>query len=655
VNRPTAILVALAVLVAHVMALHQNAEGSFAPPFEIAHVAFRSARSLVYEGTLAWNTGGQIVESYPSPLWVAFSAASQALYLSPTTASQVFGIACALMTVIALAQFAVDRLAGLIALILFVLAGTTACAAGSGTEYPLVMLLVTLGFLAYERRMPKATAAMTTLLMLARTELWVFVVGMLAAELLGRAKRRRAGERVLLKPFLAPALAVVVMAIVRRLVVGSWISPTTRLLTHFDVERVLLGLEYVASFYIRSGAAGLVIFPLWYLARGQLSGTGRRSMGLVALWSAFIALVGGDGLPFWMAMAPAVPPLFLAVQEAMIIAMDSRRLGLSPITWGFFAAGVIASGLVSRVPTDLGGLPFKSVHQAWMHPGERYLESYGREFGRRGLIAEIAEVEELRSLGVFLRDRLDVGTTILTPWPGALGYMSRQHVIDMFGRASVPADGSEQRSWYGTPRLDFAATLQAGTDYVLPVPTSGTTPPRVGELVRDWIERNHHDDDVAREAGAALMQLRGYELISVPVPVRSYRPDEASRRPFYLLRNKALNLQPRLELRRVDDGSIDVLAFHHGHQQVVDLEVRLTRSDAPPLLLRPTGEFTEETLVHARAGILLHTTGQVPIRLMRFRVPDGLGPVEVTAVLQNPNSEEDPLFSLVSRVAELDE
>jgi hypothetical protein len=58
-NRPTAILVALATLLAHVLALHQNVEGTFAPPFELAHVAFREARNLVYDGSLAWNTAGR--------------------------------------------------------------------------------------------------------------------------------------------------------------------------------------------------------------------------------------------------------------------------------------------------------------------------------------------------------------------------------------------------------------------------------------------------------------------------------------------------------------------------------------------------------------------------------------------------------------------
>ena len=38
-----------------------------------------------------------------------------------------------------------------------------------------------------------------------------------------------------------------------------------------------------------------------------------------------MAWTGGDGLPFWNAMVPALPLLFLAVQDAITIACDGDR------------------------------------------------------------------------------------------------------------------------------------------------------------------------------------------------------------------------------------------------------------------------------------------------------------------------------------------
>ena len=651
-NRTTAILVALATLLVHVLAIHQNVDGDFGPPFEFAHVAYRAARNLVYEGTLAWTTGGTVIESYPSPLWVGISAIFTQAYLPPTVATQYLGIACALLTVIVLAQFSTDRLAGLIGLLLLVVTGTTAAAAASGTEYSLVMLLVTGAFLAFERRARRATTLLLSVLIVTRNDLWILVGALFLIELFDARRNRAKGRPILLRAFLVPLLLVGVSVLVRMLLTGTAISPTTRLLMTVDSARYHLGFEYVFSFFLRSGAATLVVFPIWYLLRGALSETGQRALAMVGVWSFFIAAVGGDGFPFWMGMAPVLPLLYLTVQEAMIIAMDSRRFGVASITWALFVLCVLASGFASRVPTDIGGLPFRRIQLAWMQPSDSLWHAYARPHGRRGLMQEIEAVEELRALSVFLRDRLEVGTTILTPWPGAIGYMSRQEVIDLLGRASPPIDGSHQRSWYGMPRLDIPTAMDAKADYIVPVASSGTSPPRVGEVVRLWIERNQAGGQAGDSIVRALSALRDYELVSVPVPRRSYRPNDMSPHPFYMLRSKGLKLQPKVEIAS-EEGELAVLAWHDGHQQIVDLEVLWTGDDGRVLHLRPTGDFVADQLVHARAGLLLHPTGQLPIRLMSFRLPTAFGAGSIEAVLQNPNSEADPQFSMVSRPATL--
>ena len=147
---------------------------------------------------------------------------------------------------------------------------------------------------------------------------------------------------------------------------------------------------------------------------------------------------------------------------------------------------------------------------------------------------------------------------------------------------------------------------------------------------------------------SALNLLRDYEVVSIPVPRRSYLPDDTSPRPFYMLRNKKLMLQPRIEIEEVE-GEFVIHAWHDGHQQVVDLEVVWSEIGGRKLHLNPTGQFVEQDLVHARAGLLLHSTGQRPIQLMKFRLPAGADKGAIEAVLQNPNSEADPRFSMVSR------
>ena len=54
-NRATALLLAMATLLAHALAVHRDEDGSFGQPYEVAHEAYHLGRNLVREGSLAWN------------------------------------------------------------------------------------------------------------------------------------------------------------------------------------------------------------------------------------------------------------------------------------------------------------------------------------------------------------------------------------------------------------------------------------------------------------------------------------------------------------------------------------------------------------------------------------------------------------------------
>ena len=150
-NRVTVVLLALALLLAHSLAIHQSTTGSLGPPYDIAHVAFRVARNLVHEGSATWLPAGTVVEAYPSPLWVGICYLAERFYASPITVTQVTGFACMLGAIFFVAQFSAKRLVGLVAPVLLAVSGCAAAAGASGTEAPLAMLLVTLAVLAFER------------------------------------------------------------------------------------------------------------------------------------------------------------------------------------------------------------------------------------------------------------------------------------------------------------------------------------------------------------------------------------------------------------------------------------------------------------------------------------------------------------------------
>ena len=155
-NRATALLLAMATLLAHALAVHRDEDGRFGQPYEVAHEAYHLARNLVREGSLAWNPaaveqderGG--LGAYPSPLWVGVAALSERLYVPVNLFTQFLGVLAALAAVGYSARFAMDRIAGVIPPLLLVTSGAFAAAGPSGTEMAAVALLLTVAFVSYE-------------------------------------------------------------------------------------------------------------------------------------------------------------------------------------------------------------------------------------------------------------------------------------------------------------------------------------------------------------------------------------------------------------------------------------------------------------------------------------------------------------------------
>jgi hypothetical protein len=650
-NRVTVILVALAVLVAHAVAIHQTPAGEFAPPYEIAHVAYRVGRNVVHDGTAAWNPGGEAYESYPSPLWVAVSAAIERVYVSPTTTSQWIGILCALATVVTLAQFSPSRLSGMIAPLLVATSGSAAAAATSGTEAPLAMFLCTLAFLAFERRWRAVFVPVLALVLLARPEGAALILAFVLLELFDRPRPDSPTAR----PSLGAALVWVVvlalgLAVLRWVRTDSWLSRFEWDLVSGSSERSALGARYVAGFVLASGSGALIVLPILDGLVLGLTATARRALALFVAWAIAVALSGGDGLPYWNALAPVVPLLFLAVQETLTRWLD-RRPRLAPAMWGLLVLGTGASLLVSKSPGDVGPIPLERLQRAWMHPDPALADAWGREYGRAGLLEEIREVKRLRPLGLFLRDRVREPATIATFWPGAIGYLSRKPVIDLLGR-TTPAPGElAPTSWRGLPRVDLVASLAVEADYVIPIMEAlgpDTTPVEYLRRILRLYDTIGPTDERLLQLLEALVR---YELVSVPVPEEGASSGSSSTLPFLILRKKALGLAPQIELV-LEGRDFKVLMRHEGHHQVADLQISVRDSAGETWTLRPTGEFERRPGLDARTDLLVFATGQRWVCLVRGKVPETIDAREIGARLHNPGTPaEAPLAPVGAAVS----
>ncbi len=655
-NRTTALFVALAILLGHALGVHTNAVGEIAPPYDMAHVAFRIGRNFAQTGELVWSDGVLGVESYPSLLWIAVSGLIERLYLPVHRACQGVCMASALLCVLTLAQFSPGRLAGVIAPLLFVVSGSVAASALSGMETATLGLLVTFSFLAYERGWRAPLGIALGLAATARPQGLLFAVTLLAIECARRFRERMSsgspGRASLWLPLAVPLAAAAATSAVRWHATGHWTSSWFSQLLELRPRSLREGGLYLLDFALTSGSALLFVFPLWYWLRRSLSGVGIRACVLTLAWSATVALGGGGSLPFGEAMAPIVAVLLVAVQEAMQIALDSKRRIWPQVSWILFIAGLGASALASKFPGDIGPLRTEALHREWMKPRTQARYGYTEELGRLGLAEEILATERLREIGLFLRDNIDVDHAILTPWPGAIGYLTQRRVIDPLGRTSPSPGEARTRAWEGAARADVLEALAARPEYILPSLRFGELSPNAQDIAQEWVQSL----DLLREKQQRAMQLRShlgeYELITVPVVGAGSRPGVFPRNHFRLLRRVDLALTPTLSAR-LDGQRLSIDVAHRSYPQLVDLRVQASAPDGSLWSLRPSGEWERVANVVARTSLMLFHTGDRTIRLLDARVPDELKGAEIRAVLRNPGAVGESLFSSASSDATL--
>lgn len=651
-NRITALLLAMATLLAHTLAIHLTETGEFAPPYEAAHGAYHLARVWVREGVLAWNPGAPAalnggLEAYPSPVWIGVAAVAERLYLTVTVFTQVVGIGCALLTVAMSARFDTNRLAGVIPALLLVTSGAFAAAGASGTEIPLVALLCTVVLVSYQLHAPLSLAVALGLLVATRPEGVGIALVVLALSLADRARRRSGRARRSTVPpwwsFLPAALVTGALFVARDGQGGSFYGGVFGEIARNAAERSGQGLAYLLDFALTTITPALLAIPVLALGLGKLSGTGARALVLGVAWCALIVLRGGGLTAFTVDLVPALPLFGIAIQQGLVATLDSRVRILERLAWALLLPACLLGALASKFPGNLGPLRVTELHSRWLETSVA-TPTFGAERlrGRPSLGDEIRRTTRLRDLGCFLRDNVDPELAILTPWPGAIGYLSRMEVHDLFGRATRPVGANLDDRVAPRPRVDLAAQLERGVDFVLTglishrdvLTGGGGIDPRILE----------YDPSFAAEGGARRLQsaFAAYELVCLPV-VGERAPARSSPRPLYALRRKSLGMAPELGISVIDGQlEVDMRAAPDrplGHPQLGRLEVSLEAADGTIWYLDPRGRAFENGRVHARAELRLELPADGrSVRLYRVPLPElpSGPPLRVRAGLSNP-------------------
>lgn len=606
-NRVTAVLLAAGALLVHMLALYRDASGAFGVPYESAYAAFRLGRNLAHEGVLAWDTltGDGGLASYPSPLWVASAWLAERLWWwSVTQFAQLIGILSTLGTVAISTRFDTDRIAGIVPALLLVSCGALAIAGPSGTEWSLVTLLFVTAFVAQEHGRRAVLAVSLAALVAARPE-GVLMVGALAVQCL-TARRPR-----LLSSYVPAALTLPLLALA-----GAGYGHQLREMLTPDSARVMLGLGSLWDFVRTTVSPFLIVFPLIALAVGELSAVGRRAAALSLAWTTIIVMEGGGPWALQLAFVPALPLVFIAVEQGIASALDTYKPAMERLAWLAIGVAMAGSLLASRFPGDLGPIRLMALYERWLTPAARPPQGHPPVIARASLHQEIILTREARRIGRFARENLSPETTLLTPWPGAIGYISRIRVLDLLGRTTA-LPGAPLAPWWPTWRTaDLVAALSLEPDYILPSLSPhglGGGAPTV--VAREFISPADLADPEFERAVRGM--LAHYELVACPA-----REDPNDRRPIYFMRRVDSAAWPVVKLTRSGAALVvEVVPQTVGPPLLVHLEVLVACLDGRRVWMAPSGTEWASTPRAARGTFEVRADTPGHLALGRYELP----------------------------------
>ncbi len=320
-------------------------------------ISLRYSQRLLAGQGLTW-TSGTPVEGYTNLLWVLGVAFLGKLGMELVFASRVLGILCSAVCALALVRLpvrgnrAAQEAGKLTSVALLAMSGTTAAWAIGGLEQPLVAACLSCAILAFvhlaegdkpSRKFAALAGIGLALMCLTRPDSPIFVVSLAGALVVGgliRKQRIDWGTVALLVGL--PLLAYVGQTLFRHAYYGQWLPNTARVKFKPSPEHLHTGLIYLREGFL--GGAPLYAVGLLCIARlfrrGQTV-TALALAGSAALWSAYVAVIGGDIFAAFRHFTP------LIVIAAFAVALDfGSFVGTIKRPWGAAVIALVAAWLL---------------------------------------------------------------------------------------------------------------------------------------------------------------------------------------------------------------------------------------------------------------------------------------------------------------------
>jgi hypothetical protein len=404
---------------------------------EDAFITYRFASNWVAGHGLVWNPSEAPVEGYTNFLWLVVCSGLLLLDIDLPFATQAIGLAASVGVLVLtwrLARFAgASAQQSLLPCLALACSGPFAAWASSGMETSLFTLLVVaaMGFAARwavesgpGTRAAIGASAMLVLATLTRPEgaLVAAVVGGFAlVHLLKDSKRSRTGAYAAAGGYAVLAGAYLMW---RWYYFGYPLPNTFYAKTGGGIAQAMRGAGYVGLFALHFLLPWLVSAGVWVIAgRNRSHGVMREPIvvlfaALVAVYTAYIAAVGGDYMAMYRFFVPVLPALYLVLTA--VVVQSLAGIGVAPMRMSLIKAGVLA-GLIG---TGFHSTPIEA----------RFVEKPDFMHGNlRGVELERWYVARQRLIGRFFARYGRPGESLATGAIGAVAWESKLRVFDVHG------------------------------------------------------------------------------------------------------------------------------------------------------------------------------------------------------------------------------
>jgi hypothetical protein len=393
-----------------------------------AYISFRYAENLVAGNGLVYNVGER-VEGYTNFLWTLLIAASIKAGIGAPLAGRWLGVAASLGAIILTACIArryANEYLGVVAAAMLAANGNFLVEAAQGLETALFVLIVTAAaWRAGEEYAAPArkpfSAILLILAFLTRPDgalVFLAVLPFYAAT--ARANPRRFA--LWLGTF---ALAAAAYEGWRLAYYGSFFPNTFYAKVRPEGETLRYGLKYTVTFLLRF-TPFLLLLPLAAKPRKVFY----PWVALVAVFVAYVIIVGGDMKPTGRFYQPIIPLVLVAVAAALYDLENAARW-VPRWTLAALAGALVATSLLQFIA--------------------------GFDFAR-----QYREPQKLHvAAGKWLRENAPPGATLATTAAGIIPYYSGLYTVDMLGLTD-PYVARHGKRTYTLPGHGLSAT-----DYIL--------------------------------------------------------------------------------------------------------------------------------------------------------------------------------------------